>query len=33
VPKAASQLTMSTRFSLILSEPSITASVWVAQAA
>src|SRR5712671_3079983 len=32
-PKAASQLTRSTRLSLILSFPSTTANVWVAQAA
>src|SRR5215831_14855069 len=33
LPNAASQLTISTRFSLILRPPSITASVCVAQAA
>ena len=33
LPKAASQLTRSTRLSLILSFPSTRANVWVAQAA
>src|SRR5262245_51717219 len=33
LPKAASQLTRSTRLSVILSLPSTTANVWVAQAA
>src|SRR5205823_1559042 len=33
LPKAASQLTRSTRLSLILSLPSTMANVWVAQAA
>src|SRR5258706_6399219 len=33
LPNAASQLTMSTRLSLIFSLPSMTVSVWVAQAA